>query len=208
PRHPPDIPAYPRTRPTSPEAPDLPAWQQPPRSLALLFTVVLPPSFYLPPPMELRDQARKAIERYEEIEHRLQSPDVLADQAKVRDLSKQHKDLHETVERARDYLGLLDEYDGWLKARDDSGDAGPQEMARDEAERIEESLPDIEQTLALLFVPRDPADARGAVLEVRAGTGGDEASLFAGDLFRMYQYYCESRGWRIEILSSHEGTSG
>src|SRR5690606_41667330 len=108
-------------------------------------------------------------------EHRLQSPDVLADQAKVREPSTRHTDLPETVERARDYLALLDEYDGWLKARDDSGDAELQDMARDEVERIEESLPAIEQTLALLFVPRDPADARRAALALRAAPRGDAA---------------------------------
>src|SRR5690606_29537950 len=147
-------------------------------------------------------------ERYEEIEHRLQSPETLSDQAKVRDLSKQHKDMQEVVGRSRDYLALLEEYDGWRKALDDGSDPELQAMAREEADRIEEALPDIERALSILFIPKDPADERGAVLEVRAGTGGDEASLFAGDLFRMYQYYCDTRGWRTEILSSHEGTSG
>ncbi len=158
--------------------------------------------------MDLRDQARKAIERYEEIEHKLQSPDTLADQAKVRDLSKQHKDLQETVEQSRVYLETLGDLDNWRKAMNDSSDPEMAALAREEANRITESLPEFEHALSFLFIPKDPADSRGAVLEIRAGTGGDEASIFAGDLFRMYQYYCDSRGWKVEVLSNSEGTAG
>jgi peptide chain release factor 1 len=158
--------------------------------------------------MDLRQQAQKAIERYEEIEHKLQNPDTLADQAKVRDLSKQHKDLQETVEQSRKYLETLGDLDNWRKAMNDSSDPEMAVMAREEAERITASLPETEQALSFLFIPKDPADSRGAVLEIRAGTGGDEASIFAGDLFRMYQYYCESRRWKVEVLSNSEGTAG
>jgi peptide chain release factor 1 len=158
--------------------------------------------------MDLRQQAQKAIERFGEIEHKLQSPETLSDQAKVRDLSKQHKDLQETVERSRAYLEMLGDLENWRKAAYDNSDAEMQAMGRDEVARLEEELPETEQALSFLFIPKDPADSRGAVLEIRAGTGGDEASLFAGDLFRMYQYYCESRGWRVETLSLSEGTAG
>ncbi len=158
--------------------------------------------------MDLRDQARKAIERYSEIEHKLQSPETLSDQTKVRELSKQHKDLQEPVERSHAYLEMLEDLENWRKAAYDNSDPEMQIMGRDEVARMEAELPGIEQALSFLFIPKDPADERGAVLEIRAGTGGDEASLFAGDLFRMYQYYCESRGWRMEVLSNSEGTAG
>ncbi|MCD6024984.1 MAG: prfA [Fibrobacteria bacterium] len=158
--------------------------------------------------MNLRDQARKTIERYQEVEGRLQSPDVLADQAKVRDLSKQHKDLQEPVERSRAYLEMLADLETWKKGAEDNSDPEMQGMAREEVARIEEALPGIEQALSFLFIPKDPADERGVMLEIRAGTGGDEASLFAGDLFRMYQYYIATRGWRLEVLSNSEGTAG
>ena len=158
--------------------------------------------------MDLRDQARKTIERYQEVEGLLQSPAVLADQAKVRDLSKQHKDLQEPVERSRAYLEMLEDLENWRKAAYDNSDLEMQVMGRDEVARLESELPGFEQELSFLFIPKDPADERGAVLEVRAGTGGDEASLFAGDLFRMYQYYAGTRGWRVEILSESEGTAG
>jgi peptide chain release factor 1 len=158
--------------------------------------------------MDLRDQARKTIERYQEIEGQLQSPAVLADQGKVRDLSKQHKDLQEPVEKSRAYLDLLNDLENWRKAAFDNSDPEMQEMGREETSRIEAELPAFEQALSFLFIPKDPADERGVVLEIRAGTGGDEASLFAGDLFRMYQYYAGMRGWRLEVLSESEGTAG
>jgi peptide chain release factor 1 len=156
--------------------------------------------------MDLRAQARKAIERFEEIEHTLQSPDL--DLARVAELSKQHKGLQETVEAARGYLELLGDLENWRKAAADNSDAELQAMAQNEAKAIEESLPAREQELSLLFIPKDPADERSAVLEIRAGTGGDEASLFAGDLYRMYEYYAASRGWRFTVVSASEGTVG
>jgi peptide chain release factor 1 len=158
--------------------------------------------------MELHEQARKAIERFEEIEHRLQSPDTLGDMAKVMELSRQHKGMVELVEASRAYINRLSELDGWRKAAHDGSDPELQAMAREEQARIEESLPAEEQALRFLLVPKDPSDARGAVLEIRAGTGGDEASLFAGDLHRMYQAFCESRGWRLQVVSASEGTVG
>jgi peptide chain release factor 1 len=156
--------------------------------------------------MDLAAQSRKAIERFEEIEHKLQSPAL--DMAQVRDLSKQHKDLQETVRTAREYLEMQADLENWRKAAADGSDAELQAMAQEEAKSLEESLPAREQALALLFIPKDPADERSAVLEIRAGTGGDEASLFAGDLYRMYEYYAASRGWRFTPVSASEGTAG
>jgi peptide chain release factor 1 len=158
--------------------------------------------------MELHEQARKAIERFEEIEHRLQSPEALGDMAKVTELSRRHKGMQELVERSREYLELMADLENWRKASQDGSDAEIQGMAREEVSRIEAVLPELEHSLRFLFIPKEPADERGAVLEIRAGTGGDEASLFAGDLQRMYQYYCESRGWRVQPVSSSEGTAG
>lgn len=158
--------------------------------------------------MEIREQARKAIERFEEVEHRLQSPESLGDMAKVTELSRQHKGMQGLVENARLYLQHLADLDGWRAAAQDTSDPELQAMAREEQVRLEEALPEEEQTLRFLLIPKDPADARGAMLEIRAGTGGDEASLFAGDLQRMYQYYCETRGWKVSVVSMTEGTVG
>ncbi len=158
--------------------------------------------------MDLREQARKAIERYEEIEHKLQSPEILSDMAKVADLSRQHKGMQELVGKSREYLSLSQEFDDWRKAAGDSSDPELQQLAQEEWRRMETIVPACEQELQFLFIPKDPADERGAILEIRAGTGGDEASLFAGNLFRMYQYYAESRRWHVALLSSSEGTVG
>jgi peptide chain release factor 1 len=158
--------------------------------------------------MELKAQALKALERYAEIEHKLQSPAVLGDQAKVRELSKQHRDMQDLVEAARKYLERSSDLENWRVAANDGSDPELQAMAREERDKIEAELPAEEQALRFLFIPKEPADERSAVLEIRAGTGGDEASLFAGDLFRMYEYYAGTRGWRLVVLSESEGTVG
>src|SRR6185295_16081015 len=159
-------------------------------------------------PMDLREQARKAVERNDEIEHMLQSPEVLSDMGRVADLSKQHKGMQELVGKSREFLSLQSEFEEWRLAARDSGDAELQKLAQDEVKRLEVTLPELEQDLKRLLIPRDPADDRGAIMEIRAGTGGDEASLFAGDLFRMYQHYVESRGWHLHMVSCSEGTVG
>src|SRR5690606_13153779 len=106
------------------------------------------------------------------------------------------------------YLERLDDLENWRKAAFDGSDAELQAMAREELARIEAELPAEEQALRFLLVPKDPADERSAVLESRAGTGGDEASLFAGGLYRMYEYYAGTRGWRLTVVSASEGTVG
>ncbi len=157
--------------------------------------------------MDIKEQARKTLERNNEIEARLQSPEALSDMAKVAEWSKQHKGMQELVAKSRDYLNLMKELEDWRKATEDS-DSELQQLAHDEIHRIEDELPAFEQELRFLFIPKDPADERGAILEIRAGTGGDEASLFAGNLYRMYQYYAESRRWNVHVVDVSEGTVG
>ena len=158
--------------------------------------------------MDLKEQARKAIERSDEIEARLQSPEALADMTKVAVWSKQHKNMQDLVGQSREYLDLLKELEDWRKAAGDSSDSEVQQLAQEEWHRIEAILPERENALQFLFIPKDIADERGAILEIRAGTGGDEASLFAGNLYRMYQYYAESRRWNVHLVDCSEGTVG
>jgi peptide chain release factor 1 len=158
--------------------------------------------------MDFKQQARKVIERSEELEHQLQNPDILSDKSRMAELSRLHKSLGDTVEKAKEYLALLAEQDEWQKASQDGSDPEMQAMAQDEVKRLKEVLPAVEGELRILFIPKDPNDERNAVLEIRAGTGGDEASIFAGDLFRMYKYYIEARGWRLTVVSESEGTVG
>ena len=164
--------------------------------------------FYFPLPMDLQEQATKALERLREIESKLQSPEFLADMPKVAELSRQHKALQAISIKSREYLDQMRELDEWRKAARDHSDLELQKLGQEEVARLEPLILQLEQELKFLLIPKDPTDERGVILEIRAGTGGDEASIFAGDLFRMYQRYLESRGWRLNMVSCSEGTMG
>jgi len=158
--------------------------------------------------MDFKDQSRKVIERSEELESLLQRQDILSDMKRMTELSRLHKSLAETVIKAKEYLSLTSELNDWEKASLDSSDAEMQSLAVEELKTLREKIPEIEQELRFLFIPKDPNDERNAIMEIRAGTGGDEASIFAGDLYRMYKYYMEARGWKANLLSASEGTMG
>ncbi|HET7462791.1 MAG TPA: peptide chain release factor 1 [Longimicrobium sp.] len=155
------------------------------------------------------DRLREIEQRYDDLSTQLADPGIHADPKRLRDLSREHAQLAQVVEasarlnRARAELqgarALLDESDGDLEMA---------AMARAEAEQLSALAERLEDELKLLLIPRDPLDDRDAVVEIRAGTGGDEAALFAGDLFRMYQRYADGRGWKTEIVSLSEGSSG
>jgi len=149
-----------------------------------------------------------AIEsRRDELQAEMARPDIAADRFVA--LSKEFAELEPVaaaageVRRLRAELGVLSDM-----VADDAADAEIREMAADEVEDLKRRLPDAERTLALKLLPRDAADERAAMLEIRAGTGGDEAALFAGDLFRMYQRYAEDRGWRVELISASSSDAG
>jgi peptide chain release factor 1 len=119
-----------------------------------------------------------------------------------------HKGLAETVVKSREYLGMMADLAEWEKAAEDGSDSEMQALAQDELKRLKETIPAVEDQLKFLFIPKDPNDQRDVILEIRAGTGGDEASIFAGDLWRMYKYYIESRRWKVTVVSESEGTVG
>ena len=151
-------------------------------------------------------QARldQVIDRFREVEARM---GAAVDGAEIVRLSKEHAELRPvaeavwSLERTRAELPELEEMAG-------SGDAEMEALARDELEALKARLPELEREVALLLAPKDRDENASAILEVRAGTGGDEAALFAGDLFRMYQRYAQGRGWRVEIDSASEGEAG
>ena len=147
------------------------------------------------------------IETYESLGTQLADPSVLADPAKLREVAQQHSDLTPLAEAGRHYLKLLGDLEQALELVD-SNDAEMASLARLEADSLTEDLEVAEERVSVLLVPRDPLDNRPAVVEIRAGTGGDEAGLFASDLYRMYTRYADARGWAIEVLSSSEGTLG
>jgi peptide chain release factor 1 len=155
----------------------------------------------------IRDRLVELKERYEEISHLLADPEVTGDRDRFRELSREYARLEPVVgdfaafERAAGELASAEE----MSAGDD---AEMRAMADEERERLEPEVERLEQALLVHLIPHDPDDDANLFLEVRAGTGGDEAALFAGDLFRMYSRYVEVQGWRIEVLSASEGEHG
>jgi peptide chain release factor 1 len=158
--------------------------------------------------VDYKTQAQKVIERSEEMESLLQRPEILSDMKRMTEISRTHKGLAETVVKSKEYLSLLADLAEWEKAASDGSDREMQDLAQTELKAIRERVPKVEDELRFLFIPKDPNDLRSAILEIRAGTGGDEASIFAGDLYRMYKYYIDSKGWKSTLLSESEGTAG
>ncbi len=146
-------------------------------------------------------------ERYDEVSALLSDAEIISDQNKFRDLSKEFAELEPVVKTYGEFQQIqenIDEAKGLLK----DGDADMREMAQEELKEGEAQLEEIEVELQKLLLPKDPNDDKNVFLEIRAGTGGDEAAIFSGDLFRMYSRYAESRKWSIEVLSENPGEHG
>ena len=154
------------------------------------------------------DRLQYVKQRFDEISDLIIQPDVIADQKRYVQLNKEYKDLKGLVEKREEYITL----DGNIKEANeiiaDGSDAEMVEMAKMQLDEAKERLPQLEDEIKFMLIPKDPEDAKNVMVEIRAGTGGDEASIFAGDLYRMYVRYCEGRGWRCETLEVTEGTNG
>ena len=146
-------------------------------------------------------------ERYEEVSAMLSEADTINNQNKFRDLSKEYAELEPVVQGYQNYLNLLANIDEAKHLLVD-GDADMKEMAEEELKDCEAQLEPMQLELQKLLLPKDPNDEKNCYLEIRAGTGGDEAAIFSGDLFRMYSRYAETQGWRVEVLSQNEGEHG
>ncbi len=140
--------------------------------------------------------------RYEEIAQRMADPEVVSDPDRLAELAREHAELEEIVTLYRQYRQARAELDQAESLLDDS-DPELRELAEAEVARLREHLDDLEAQLRQLLLPRDPRDQRDVIVEIRAGTGGEEAGLFAADLYRMYTRYAERRGWQTELLSAH-----
>ncbi|MCB0457587.1 MAG: peptide chain release factor 1, partial [Flavobacteriaceae bacterium] len=147
-------------------------------------------------------------QRFDEIGDLIIQPDVISDQKRYIQLNKEYKDLRELMDKREEYVSLTNSINEANEIINDGSDAEMVEMAKMELETAEERLPQLEEEIKFLLIPKDPEDAKNAVMEIRAGTGGDEASIFAGDLYRMYTKYCESKGWNVSLVDYNEGTSG
>lgn len=146
--------------------------------------------------------------RYQEIEQQMNDPQVTADMKRYVKLSKDYKDLQPVVKAYHDYKSLLDTIAECKELLENEHDPELREMAKEELAVSVEQREKMEQEIRILLIPADPTDSKNAVVEIRGGTGGDEACLFAGDLFRMYTRYCEKKHWKVEVTDFNEGTSG
>ena len=147
-------------------------------------------------------------QRFDEVSDLIIQPDVITDQKRYIQLNKEYKELSVMVEKMNQYktlLSNLEEAELLLKEEQDEEMIA---MAKMEIDSAKEELPKLEEEIKFLLIPKDPEDAKNVVVEIRAGTGGDEASIFAGDLYRMYTKYCESRGWKVSVVDLNEGTAG
>ncbi len=157
---------------------------------------------------ELLDRYETIKHRFEEIQQQITDPAAMADMKRYVKLNQEYKNLEKLVAVFKEYKNLVDSIESGREILAQETDEDLREMAREEIELAEQRIPEKETEIKLLLVPADPEDSKNAILEIRAGTGGDEASIFAGDLFRMYSKFCEQKGWRMEVTNISEGTAG
>ena len=148
------------------------------------------------------------VARFEEVSTLITDPAVIADQKRYVKLTKEYKELGDLMNARKEYMQVLRGIEEAKEIIANETDQEMREMAREELDACQTRQPELEEQIKLLLVPADPQDGRNAILEIRGGTGGDEAAIFAGDLFRMYTKYCESKGWKMEISSANEGAAG
>ena len=155
----------------------------------------------------IRTKLEGLQERHEEIAALLGDPDTISDQNRFRDLSREYSQLEPVVKAYSDYMTASDDLATAKEMADDS-DPEMRDMAREEMKTAEGQITSLEADLQKLLLPRDPRDANNVFVEIRAGTGGDEAAIFAGDLFKMYSRFAESQSWRVELISQRDGDHG
>lgn len=146
--------------------------------------------------------------RFQEVSTLITDPDVIADMQRYVRLTKEYKDLEKLTEATRQYRSLIDNVAEAQTVLAEETDEEMREMARMQLDEAQSQIPEMEEKIKILLIPADPEDSKNAILEIRAGTGGDEAALFAGDLFKMYNKYCETKGWNVAISSVSEGAAG
>jgi len=157
---------------------------------------------------KLLDRLEGLQGRFQEVSTLITDPAVIADMKRFVKLTKEYHDLERINTARHEYEGLLKNISDAKGLLENESDQELREMARQELDESHNRLPEVEETIKLLLVPADPEDFKNAIVEIRGGTGGDEAAIFAGDLFRMYTRYSENKGWKVEVTSSSEGSSG
>jgi len=156
----------------------------------------------------LYEKLKQVEARYDEMSEQLSSPEVLADSARIQKLAKNHSELSEIVAKYRKWKKIEQGLREAKQMANDADDLEMRQMAHEEEKQLTTQLTEVEEELKVLLLPRDPLDEKNVILEIRAGTGGDEAGLFAGELFRMYSRYAETQGWKVEVLESSPTSLG
>ncbi len=153
----------------------------------------------------LKEKLQPFIDRYNEITKELSTPEIASDIKKMTELSKEQSNMQELVEKAKEYIEVSEAID---ENKQMLGDDEFGELAKEELNILEPKLKELEEQIKILMIPKDPNDDKDIYLELRAGTGGDESALFVEDIFKMYMRYADKQGWKIELVSSSEGTAG
>lgn len=154
------------------------------------------------------DKLRIVKQRFDEVSDLIIQPDIITDQKRYIKINKEYKDLSAVMKIADEYKSLLDNIEEAKEIIADGSDAEMSEMAKMEMDEANARIPKLEDDIKFMLIPKDPEDAKNVIVEIRAGTGGDEASIFAGDLYRMYTKYCSDKGWKTEVEDISDGTSG
>lgn len=156
----------------------------------------------------MRDKLEKLIAAYEELEKKLSDPSVVADQKEYMRLAKEHAHQAQLVAAAREYLSALDDIEAAKEMQRETSDTDEKAMLQEDIAANEAKLPQLEEDIKFMLIPGDPNDEKNTIVEIRSAAGGDEAAIFAGDLFKMYQRFCESQGWKLEVLDSSPSDAG
>jgi len=156
----------------------------------------------------LQEKLQIIKQRFDEVSDLIIQPDIIADQKRYISLNREYKDLNALMEKREEYLSLLGNKEEAEAIISEEKDPEMLAMAKEELDVSSKKLLSLEDEIRFMLIPKDPEDVKNVMMELRAGTGGDEASIFAGDLFRMYTKYCEGRGWKVNVVDMSEGTSG
>jgi len=147
-------------------------------------------------------------ERWTQVELKLSDPEIMGDMSRFVKLNKEYSELTEIVKAYEVYKNLVANLESTKEMLQTEKDDEMREIAKEELHSLEDQIPEMEEKIKWMLIPSDPEDEKNAIFEIRAGTGGDEASIFAGDLYRMYSRFMEKQGWKVELIDETEGTSG
>ncbi len=157
---------------------------------------------------KLLEKLEDLKDKFATLQQQISDPELISDMKRYVQLNKEYKELEPIIAAGAEYRRQVESLEIAKDILQSEKDPDLREMAKSEAAEIEEKLPQMEEEIKLLLIPADPEDDKNAILEIRGGTGGDEAAIFAGDLFRMYSKYCEKKGWKLEVNNSNEGVMG